>query len=41
MRECAGMSLETVSSRPSGLAPITQQVKRQKQALGELVQRCN
>jgi hypothetical protein len=38
--ECAGMSLETASSRLSELAPITQQVKRQKQALGEFVQRC-
>jgi hypothetical protein len=37
--ECAGMSRETASSRLSELAPITQPVKRQKQALGEFVQR--
>ena len=38
--ERAGMSLETASSRLSELAPITQRVKRQKNALGEFVERC-
>lgn len=39
-RNCAGVSLETGSSPLSELGPITEQVKRQKQALGEFVQRC-